>query len=42
MLFRSGFDYTAAECREWMRQTGFRESLVERLAGGESMVVGVK
>ena len=37
-----GFDYTAAECREWMRQTGFRESLVERLAGGESMVVGVK
>lgn len=37
-----GFDYTAAECREWMRQTGFRKSRVEHLAGGESMVIATR
>ncbi len=37
-----GFDYTAAECRLWMRETGFRTTWAEPLAGGESMVVGVK
>ena len=37
-----GFDYTGAECREWMRQTGFRTSRVERLTGAESMVVATK
>lgn len=38
----AGFDYTGAECREWMRQTGFRTTRVEPLAGRESMVVGIK
>lgn len=38
----AGFDYTGADCREWMWQTGFRETYVEHLAGGESMVVGWK
>lgn len=38
----AGFDYTGADCQEWMKQTGFRESRVEHLAGGESMVVGRK
>jgi hypothetical protein len=38
----AGFDYTGADCQEWMKQTGFRESRVEHLAGGESMVVGTK
>lgn len=38
----AGFDYTGAECREWMRRTGFRATRVEHLAGGESMVVGNK
>jgi SAM-dependent methyltransferase len=38
----AGFDYTGADCREWMRQTGFSRSYVERLAGAESMVVGIK
>jgi hypothetical protein len=38
----AGFDYTGADCQEWMRQTGFSESRVEHLAGGESMVVGIK
>ena len=38
----AGFDYTGADCRKWMRQAGFRTSLVEHLAGGESMVIGIK
>lgn len=37
-----GFDYTAADCMEWMRQAGIRETRAEGLAGPESMVVGVK
>jgi hypothetical protein len=37
-----GFDYTAADCREWMRETGFRDSYVEHLLGPDSMVVGIK
>lgn len=38
----AGFDYTGADCREWMRQTGFRDSQVEHLGGSDSMVVGWK
>ena len=37
-----GFDYTGADCQGWMRETGFRESYVEHLAGPDSMVVGIK
>jgi O-methyltransferase domain/Dimerisation domain len=37
-----GFDYTGADCRGWMRETGFRESYVEPLIGPDSMVVGIK
>lgn len=37
-----GFDYTGAECRGWMRETGFRETWVEPLVGPDSMVVGIK
>jgi hypothetical protein len=37
-----GFDYTGADCRTWMRETGFRESYVEPLVGPDSMVVGIK
>jgi precorrin-6B methylase 2 len=37
-----GFDYTGADCRAWMQETGFRESYVEPLAGADSMVVGIK
>jgi hypothetical protein len=37
-----GFDYTGADCRAWMRETGFRESYVEHLVGPDSMVVGIK
>ncbi|GAA2644102.1 methyltransferase [Streptomyces lunalinharesii] len=37
-----GFDYTGAECREWLREAGFSQTYVEHLEGPESMVVGVK
>jgi len=37
-----GFEYTGADCRAWMQETGFRESYVEHLAGPDSMVVGIK
>ena len=37
-----GFDYTGADCREWMAETGFSDSYVEHLVGPDSMVVGIK
>ena len=37
-----GFDYTAADCRSWMGDVGFRETYVEPLVGPDSMVVGLK
>jgi hypothetical protein len=37
-----GFDYTAADCRAWLREAGFRHSYVSSLAGPYSMVVGIK
>jgi hypothetical protein len=38
----AGFDYTGADCQGWMKQTGFKDTYVEPLAAGESMVVGIK
>jgi hypothetical protein len=37
-----GFDYTGAECIEWMKEAGFRDPYVEHLVGADSMVVGFK
>jgi len=37
-----GFDYTGADCSRWMRETGFRETRVEHLAGPDAMVIGIK
>lgn len=37
-----GFDFTGADCRTWMEETGFSESYVEHLIGPDSMVVGIK
>lgn len=37
-----GFDYTGADCSNWMKETGFRETLVEHLIGPDSMVIGLK
>jgi len=37
-----GFDYSGADCRAWMAETGFSESYVQHLVGPDSMVVGIK
>lgn len=37
-----GFDYTGADCSEWMKQAGFRETRVEHLVGPDSMVIGIR
>ncbi len=37
-----GFDYTGADCAQWMREAGFRETGVEHLVGPDSMVIGIK
>jgi hypothetical protein len=37
-----GFDYTGADCRGWMRATGFRQTRVEHLCGPDSMVIGIR
>jgi SAM-dependent methyltransferase len=37
-----GFDYTGADCMGWMQAAGFRETRVQHLMGGHSMVVGTK
>jgi hypothetical protein len=39
---QGGFDFTAADCRGWMAEAGFRETRAEHLVGPDSMVVGVK
>ena len=39
---QAGFDYTAADCRSWMADIGFRDSYAEPLAGPDSMVVTIK
>jgi len=38
----AGFDYTGAECSEWLQEVGFRETRVEHLIGNDWMIVGVK
>lgn len=44
MLVRTqgGFDYTGADCIDWMRKAGFAEVGRAHLSGPHSMVVGVK
>lgn len=37
-----GFDYTGADCMQWMKDAGFRDCRVEHLVGPDSMVVGIK
>jgi SAM-dependent methyltransferase len=37
-----GFDYTGAQCREWMTQAGFSDVRIEPLVGPDSMVIAVK
>jgi hypothetical protein len=37
-----GFDYTGADCQQWMREVGFTDTRAEQLIGPDSMVVGIK
>ncbi|MFI1915326.1 methyltransferase [Nocardia sp. NPDC020380] len=37
-----GFDYTAADLRNWLSEAGFRDPVTEHLTGAESMVWAVK
>ncbi len=37
-----GFDYTGADCINWLKEAGFREIRVEHLIGPDSMVIGIK
>jgi len=37
-----GFDYTGADCSQWMKQAGFSEVRVQHLVGPDSMVIGIK
>jgi SAM-dependent methyltransferase len=39
---RGGFDYTGADCQQWLRDAGFRQVRQEPLGGPDSMVVGIK
>jgi hypothetical protein len=37
-----GFDYTGADCQDWMKEIGFKETRVEHVLGPDSMVIGIK
>ena len=37
-----GFEYTGAECRNWMKQAGFREIRIEPLGDLHTAVIGTK
>jgi len=39
---KGGFDYTGADCQEWLRAAGFHQTRVEHLVGPDSMVIGIK
>jgi precorrin-6B methylase 2 len=39
---RGGFDYTAADCKAWMRDAGFKETKVIPLDGPESAVIAFR
>ncbi len=38
----AGFDYTGADCSQWLREAGFRQTRLEHLLGPDSMVIGIK
>lgn len=37
-----GFNYTGADGRQWMEESGFRDLRPEPLAGPTSMLIGAK
>lgn len=39
---RGGFDYTAADCMDWMNEAGFEQTQKVKLTGAEAMIIGIK
>jgi len=37
-----GFDFTGADCSNWMREAGFKETRVEDVGSAHSIVIGIK
>jgi hypothetical protein len=37
-----GFDFTGADCRQWMKEAGFKRTKAEPLTGPDGMVIGFK
>lgn len=37
-----GFDFTAADCRDWLEETGFLSFQIDTLTADQGMVVGIK
>ena len=42
LMSAQGFNFSGADCKGWMQETGFRDIRIEPLAVGQSMVVGIK
>jgi hypothetical protein len=42
IMTAGGFDFTGADCVEWMRETGFRDTRLAPLTREFSMVIGIK
>jgi len=37
-----GFDYTASDCSDWMKEAGFSQTRAEHLVGPDSMVIAIR
>jgi O-methyltransferase domain/Dimerisation domain len=42
LMTPGGFDFTAADCRDWLKETGFSIFQIDTLTGDQGMVVGIK
>jgi hypothetical protein len=42
LMTAGGFDFSSADCMEWMREAGFRDLSVLSLTSEQSMVTGIK
>jgi SAM-dependent methyltransferase len=42
IMTAGGFDFTGADCVDWMQEAGFRNMRIEPLTTDQSMVVGIK
>jgi hypothetical protein len=42
LMTPGGFDFTGADCTDWMQESGFRGISIKGLPGGMSMVTALK